>query len=109
MRAAAGVSWTGGGRGRAAAFVLADRAATRARGGPGGGVQSVVAPQRLQERRTLSLVAQTSASTLVSSIFSRAPQELQRREVKPSCFSISLMGGKSISQKLRFWSKKAAP
>src|SRR5258708_4121004 len=71
--------------------------------------QSVAAPQRLQKRRTPSLVAQTSASTLVSSIFSRALQEVQAREMKPRSFSRPVMGGKSISQKLRLKSKKATP
>src|SRR3989442_471197 len=75
----------------------------------GAGFQSVAAPQRLQERRTPSLVAQTSASTLVSSIFSRALQELQTSERRPSSISAGVTGGKSMSQKRRSGSKKATP
>ena len=73
------------------------------------GFQRVAVPQRLQERMTLSLVAQTSASMLASSIFSRVLQELQTIERRPSSISEGLMGGKSICQKLRWGSKKATP
>ncbi len=73
------------------------------------GFQRVVVPQRLQERRTLWLEAQTSASTLESSIFSRVLQMMQTRARTPSSISEELTGGKSISQKLRFSSKKATP
>src|SRR2546427_7932392 len=75
----------------------------------GAGFQSVAAPQRLQERRTPSLVAQTSASMLVSSIFSSVLQELQTSVRRPSSISKGLIGGKSISQKRRSASKKATP
>jgi hypothetical protein len=75
----------------------------------GADFQRVVVPQLLQERMTPWPVAQMSASMLVSSILSSAPQELQARERRPISFSRWEIGGKSISQKLRFESKKATP
>src|SRR5207248_1193530 len=73
------------------------------------GFQRVLEPQRLQKRRTPSLVAQTSASGPESSTFSRVLQWLQTRERRPSSLCAAVTGGKSISQKLRSWSKKATP
>src|SRR5437879_4163820 len=73
------------------------------------GFQRVLEPQRLQKRRTPSLVAQTSASGPQSSTFSRVLQWLQTREIRPSSLCAALTGGKSISQKLRLVSKKATP
>src|SRR5437667_5454160 len=73
------------------------------------GFQRVLEPQRLQKRRTPSLVAQTSASGPESSTFSRVLQWLQTRERRPISLCAPLTGGKSISQKLRSWSKKATP
>src|SRR5713101_952686 len=73
------------------------------------GFQRVEEPQRLQKRRAASLVAQMSASKLESSTVSRVLQELQARERRPSSFSKTLLGGKSISQKLTLESKKATP
>ncbi len=73
------------------------------------GFQRVLEPQRLQKRRTPSLVAQTSASMPESSTFSRDWQWLQTRERRPSSISAGVTGGKSMSQKLRWASKKATP
>src|SRR4029077_19181997 len=73
------------------------------------GFQRVDEPQRLQKRRTPSPVAQMSASMPVSSIFSRALQELQTSERRPRSISTGDKEGKSTSQNFRLGSTKATP